>query len=397
MDYLSDMISVDDFQIIKKIKSVLRNSTKPIPLHEPYFFGNEKKYLDNCISTRYVSYIGEYVKQFESHLCEYTHAKAALAVVNGTAALHLALSLIDLKKCDEVLLPSLTFVATANAVTYCGATPHFVEIDENSLGVDPKKLDAYLSSIIDTSSNVPINKVTGRRIKALIVVHVFGHPVDLDAVFQVCQKYEIELIEDSAQALGSEYKNRPVGNVGRIACLSFNGNKIITTGGGGALLFQDLELANKARHLSTTARVIENKYFFHDQVGFNYRMPNINAALGCAQLEQLTRKVDQKRQLAKMYLDAFKDVEGVKIFQELNYAKSNYWLNALILEEPSLKKIDHLLIVLNQNNILARPSWTLMHHLPMYLNCPRMELLVSEKLFNSIINLPSTAELMELT
>ncbi len=382
-------------QIIQKIKNVLGDLSQPIPLHEPYFLGNEKKYLENCINSRYVSYIGEYVKKFEENLCEHTHAKAALAVVSGTAALHLALKLIGIEPQDEVLLPSLTFVATANAVSYCGAIPHLVEVDEDTLGVDPEKLDHYLSTIIDQHSSQCINKVTGRKIKALIVVHVFGHPVDLDPLLALCQKYGIELIEDSAQALGSEYKNRPVGNVGRIACLSFNGNKIITTGGGGTLLFQDIELANKAKHLSTTARVAGNQFFNHDQIGFNYRMPNINAAIGCAQLERLDIKLKQKRKLANSYIQEFTNIDEVKIFQEPNYAKSNYWLNTLILNNPSLENVKNLLNELNNNNILARPAWSLMHHLPMYKNSPRMDLAVSQKLFNSIINLPSTAELME--
>lgn len=382
-------------QIIQKIKNVLGGLSQPIPLHEPHFSGNEKKYLENCIDSRYVSYIGEYVKQFEENLCKQTQAKAALAVVSGTAALHLALKIIGIESQDEVLLPSLTFVATANAITYCGAVPHFVEVDENTLGVNPEKLDDYLSTIIDLQSSQCINKVTGRKIKALIVVHVFGHPVDLDSLFAICQKYGIELIEDSAQALGSEYKSRPVGNVGRIACLSFNGNKIITTGGGGALLFQDIELANKAKHLSTTARVVDNQFFYHDQIGFNYRMPNINAAIGCAQLERLDIKLKLKRKLASLYIQEFINIDEVKIFQEPNYAKSNYWLNTLILNDPSLENVKNLLNELNSNNILARPAWSLMHHLPMYMKNPRMDLAISEKLFNSIINLPSTAELVE--
>jgi perosamine synthetase len=384
-----------NLKIVQNIKNVLGDLSQPIPLHEPFFLGNEKKYLENCIDSRYVSYIGEYVKKFEESLCEHTHAKAAIAVVSGTAALHLALKVIGVDYQDEVLLPSLTFVATANAVTYCGATPHFVEVDEETLGVNPEKLENYLSEIIDHQSSQCINKLTGKKIKALIVVHVFGHPVDLDPVNKVCERYGIDLIEDSAQALGSVYKNRPVGNFGRIACLSFNGNKIITTGGGGALLFQDIELADRAKHLSTTARVADNQFFYHDQIGFNYRMPNINAAIGCAQLETLRKKIDQKRQLANRYLDQFQSVEGVKIFREPHYAKSNYWLNTMILNNPRLDNVTDLLSVLNKHNILARPAWSLMHHLPMYVDNPKMDLVVSEKLFNSIINLPSTAELIE--
>jgi perosamine synthetase len=372
------------------LSSCLPSDQGFIGLHEPYFGGNEWIYVKECLDTRWVSSVGKYVDQFEKQLAEYTGVKRAVAVVNGTAALHVALMLSGVERDDEVLLPALTFVATANAVAYCGAVCHFVDSEEKTLGLDPHKLDDYLKSIADVRSEGCYNKQTGRRIKAVLPMHTFGHPVDLDPLAQVCQRFKLELIEDAAESLGSFYKGQHTGNWGKLSTLSFNGNKTITTGGGGAILTNDEELGKLVKHITTTAKIPHKWAFYHDQTGFNYRLPNINAALGCAQLEQLPSFLEQKRALAERYREAFAAIKGITFYTEPEFARSNYWLHVLLLDRSYVNQRDALLEATNASGIMTRPAWNLMHTLPMYQACPRMDLSTAERLEARLINIPSS-------
>jgi perosamine synthetase len=362
-------------------------------LHEPLFVGNEWKYVKECIDTGWVSSVGKYVEQFEQQLASFIGVKRAVAVVNGTAALHIALKIVGVQENDEVIVPALTFVATANAVTYCGAIPHFVDTDESTLGLDPYKLESYLKEIAMIQDDYCINKRTGRRIKAVVPMHTFGHPVDLEPLMEVCEKYKLVLVEDAAEALGSYYKGKCVGGFGKVAAISFNGNKIITTGGGGAIVTNDDELANYAKHVTTTAKVTHPWEFIHDHIGYNYRLPNINAALGCAQLEQIEKYIHMKRALANHYKQVFDTVDGVTFFEERDFAKSNYWLNAIILDKEFVYERDRVLLALNNEGIMSRPVWKPLHQLKMYQHSPRMDLSTTENLANRLINIPSSAKL----
>lgn len=378
-------------QLILSLRKVLPETGKNIVLHEPCFNGNEWKYVKDCIDTGWVSSVGKYVDQFERMLEETTGVKRAVAVVNGTAALQVSLKLAGVQRDDEILSPTLTFIATNNAIVYCGAIPHLVDSEEKSLGVCPQKLRPYLEEIADIRNDGCFNKKTGRRIKALIAMHVFGHPVDVEALLEICQKYKLEFIEDAAESLGSFYKGRHTGNWGRLSALSFNGNKTITTGGGGAILTNDPDLGAHAKHITTTARVPHNWKFIHDAVGYNFRLPNINAALGCAQLEQLPDFLKQKRALAQEYQRVFSGVKGVSFLVEPSYAKSNYWLNTLLLQPDYVLIRDLILENTNNEGIMTRPVWTLMSKLSMFTNCPRMgDLSVAEGLEKRTINIPSS-------
>lgn len=377
--------------IVSALQAVLGTTHNPVPLHEPDLKGNEQAYIKDCIHSTFVSTVGAYVGRFERCLIEYTGIRHAVAVVNGTAALHAALMAIGVGVGDEVLVPALTFVATANAVAYTGAVPHFVDSEERTLGVDPDKLAAYLSSVAQIDKNGCSNRHTGRRIKAVIPMHTFGHPVDIDRLCDVCQQYSISVIEDAAEALGSLYKGRHVGGKGRMSILSFNGNKIITTGGGGAILTNDTQLAEDLRHLTTTAKLPHRWTYHHDQVAFNYRMPNLNAALGCAQIERLPHMVEKKRRLAERYADAFADVHAVQFFVEPEFARSNYWLNAILIDPAHGRQRDAVLSATHESGYLTRPVWTLMHRLPMFRNCPKMDLSVAKRIESRLINLPSSA------
>ncbi|OGA46070.1 MAG: aminotransferase DegT [Betaproteobacteria bacterium RIFCSPLOWO2_12_FULL_63_13] len=379
--------------VIDALQSVLPKGDKPVALHEPSFAGNEWTYLKECLDTGWVSSAGRFVDRFEQDLADYTGAKRAVAVVNGTAALHVCLLLVGVEQGDEVLVPALTFIATANAVSYCGALPHFVDSEETTLGLDPNKLGQYLGDIAEVRAEGCFNKCTGRPIRAVVPMHTFGHPVDLDRLVEVCRQYRIELVEDAAESLGSFYKGRHTGNRGRVSALSFNGNKVVTTGGGGAILTNDEELGNLAKHLTTTARIDHKWSFLHDRVGYNYRLPNINAALGCAQLEQLDGFLVRKRALAEKYAAALNGVNGVRFFREPAGSRSNYWLNVLLLDPSETRQRDALLAATNGANIMTRPAWTLMHRLPMYRDCPRMNLSCAEDLERRLINLPSSATL----
>ena len=380
-------------RILETVRRVIPLGHGPVALHEPEFSGNEWNYLKECIDTGWVSSVGKFVDRFESMLSGYTGAAHAIATVNGTAALHVALLLSGVQPDDEVLIPALTFVATANAVAYCGATPHLVDSAYDSLGLDPNALDEYLKSISEPKDNSLINRVTGKTIRAVVPMHTFGHPVDMHSLSKVCQKYSLAIVEDAAESLGSTYHGKHTGRFGQISTLSFNGNKIVTTGGGGAILTDDPEIARRAKHITTTARTPHRWAISHDEIGFNYRMPNLNAALGCAQLEALPEFVDRKRRLARLYEEAFEGIEDATFVSEPVGTKSNYWLNAILLSEDMAHTREDVLECLNNAGIMARPCWTLMHRLPMYQNCPRAPLPVAEDIERRLINLPSSANL----
>ena len=381
---------------VEEIVSTLRGCLPgdgALGLHEPEFAGREWAYVKECLDTEWVSSAGAYVDRFEEDLARYTEAEHAIAVVNGTAALHVGLRVVGVEVGDEVLVPALTFVATANAVSYLGAVPHFVDSDERTLGLDPVKLNDYLGEIAEVREGTCVNTRTDRPITAVMPMHTFGHPVDLDPLQEVCERFHLPLVEDAAEALGTRYKGEHTGHRGRCGALSFNGNKTITTGGGGALLTDDAALAERARHLTTVAKQDHPWAYVHDEVGYNYRMPNLNAALGCAQLEQMPSFLERKRALAARYHDAFADVEGVTVVEEPGFARSNYWLNALLLDEQVADERDALLERANDAGVGARPAWTLMPKLPMYEDCPRMDLSVAESLEQRIVNVPSSASL----
>lgn len=364
-----------------------------VALHEPEFAGREWDYVKECLDTGWVSSIGSYVDRFEADLAAYTGAAHVTATTNGTAALHICLLLASVTANDEVLLPSLTFIATANAVSYIGARPHFVDSESTSLGIDAVKLDDYLRDIAKVVDGVCVNRRTGAPMRALVAMHVFGHPCDLDALSEIAQRWRLVLIEDAAESLGSYYHGRHTGTFGRISALSFNGNKIITTGGGGAVMTNDIELGRRAKHLTTTARVPHRWSFLHDEVGYNYRLPNLNAALGCAQLECLASMLKRKRQLATRYERAFATMRGAKFLSEPAGTSSNYWLNAIMLDAEHESSRDQLLAALNDAGYMSRPIWTLMHRLPMYAACPRMDLSTAQQLEARVLNLPSSARL----
>ena len=382
--------------IVQALRQVLPERKDPIALHEPAFSGREWEYVKECLDSGWVSSAGRFVERFERELAELTGIPHVVAVVNGTAALHVCLLLAGVRPGDEVLVPSLTFVATANAVRYCGAIPHFVDVSPVTLGMDADTLSAYLNEIVQTGlDGTVINRATGRRIAAVVPMHTFGHPVDLEPLLALCERYRLPMVEDAAESLGSLYRGRHTGSFGLLGAFSFNGNKIVTTGGGGAIVTSDAELAKAARHLTTTAKRPHPWAFWHDQVGFNYRMPNLNAALGCAQLEQLDRLLDNKRKLYERYRRFFADVQGVRVLQEPPYARSNYWLNAILLEKPDLRQRDEVLQATHDAGFLTRPVWTPLHKLPMYTDCPRMPLPVTEQLEQAVINVPSSPWLVE--
>lgn len=379
--------------VLSALREVLPRQRSPIGLHEPEFAGNEWRYVRECLDSGWVSSAGEYVDRFEERIAEYTGVKRAVAVVNGTAALHVCLLLAGVVPGDEVVVPALTFVATANAVSYLGAVPHFADSEEMTLGLDPTKLKDHLQDIAEVREDGCYNRLTGRRLRTVIAMHTFGHPVDLNRLTRVCGQFGMTLIEDAAESLGSFYEERHTGNWGMVSALSFNGNKTITTGGGGAVLTNDLDLANTAKHITTTAKIPHEWEYRHDRVGFNYRLPNINAALGCAQLERLPSMLERKRRLADRYERAFAPVEGVKFFVEPEFARSNYWLNALLLDPSCAAERDRVLRLTNDHGIMTRPAWALLPTLPMYRESPKMDLSVAADLEKRLINIPSSAAL----
>lgn len=382
-------------RVLAAVQAALPGAALPAPLHAPEFRGHEWDYVKDCLDTGWVSSVGRYVDRIERDLEAFTGIGHAVAVSNGTAALEVCFRLAGVEAGDEVLVPTLTFVATANAVTYRDAIPHFVDSEETTLGVDPARLDAYLGRIARIEDGTCVNTLTGRPIRALVVMHVFGHPCDIDALIEVAARWKLVLVEDAAEAVGSRWKGRHMGGFGRLAALSFNGNKIVTTGGGGAVLTDDPALAKQAKHLTTTAKVPHRWAFDHDEIGWNYRMPNLNAALGCAQLERLPDMMARKAELAERYTRAFEGVEGVRLMTPRAGASVNHWLNALILERLDRGLRDQMLETLNTAGYQARPLWTLMHRLPMYAGCPRDDLSVAEGLEDRVVNLPSSAALAD--
>ncbi|MDC3408812.1 LegC family aminotransferase [Burkholderiales bacterium] len=379
-------------EVLAALRSVV--GEKKSPLHEPLFLGNEWVYVRECLDSGFVSSIGKFVDRFEADLASYTGSRYAIAVVNGTAALHVALLLAGVEQGDEVLVPALTFVATANAVTYCGASPHFVDSEVGTIGIDVARLRDYLAKLGEIRDGACINKQTGRIIRALVPMHTFGHPGDIDGLLAVAKDFKLALVEDAAESLGSMYHGRHAGTFGETGILSFNGNKIITTGGGGAILTNDQDLAKKAKHITTTAKLPHPWSYIHDQIANNYRMPNLNAALGCAQLEQIEGFLENKRKLYFAYAKAFSDVKGVQLVSEPEGARSNYWLQALLLEPEFLPARDLILSTTNAVEISTRPAWTPMHDLSHFQSCPKMDLSIANNLSQRLINIPSSAGLV---
>ncbi|NOH70315.1 LegC family aminotransferase [Vibrio pectenicida] len=358
-----------------------------IPLHAPTFGGNEKAYVMETIESTFVSSVGKFVDDFERKIESYTSASKAVATVNGTAALHAALYMADVQRGDLVITQALTFVATCNALYHMGAEPIFVDVSPVSLGLCPKAVDAFLNENAEVTDKGCIHKQTGRRIKAVVPMHTFGHPVELDELVVVCMKWNITLVEDAAESLGSFYKGKHTGTIGDFGAVSFNGNKIITTGGGGMILCKTQELGIRTKHVTTTAKVPHPYEFFHDEPGFNYRMPNLNAALGCAQMEVIEQYLKQKRLLAEGYKDFFSGTD-FKFVTEPEYAQSNYWLNAVIC--PDKESRNEVLKITNQLGVMTRPVWGLMHKLPAFRNCQKGELKHSEEFEELLVNLPSS-------
>ncbi|WP_366654185.1 LegC family aminotransferase [Fodinicurvata sp. EGI_FJ10296] len=379
--------------VVAKLRSVLGDSSAMTPLHAPEFSGNEWELVKDCLDSGWVSSVGTYVDRFEREIAALSGAEFGIAVVNGTAALHVALIVAGVQPDDEVIVPTLTFVATANAVRHAGAVPHFVDSSPETLGMDPAALAQHLSTIAERKDGRVINRDTGRPIAAVVPMHTFGHPVDMDPLLALADEWRLPVVEDATESLGSHYKGRPCGGLGAVGTLSFNGNKILTTGGGGAIVTNDPEIARRAKHLTTTAKTPHRWAFLHDEVAYNYRMPNINAALGCAQLSQLGERIARKRHLARQYIEAFDGIDGISAFREPSYARSNYWLNTLLLDTIMIDHRDPLLAALNDANLMCRPVWTLMHRLEMFADCPRAPLKVAENLESRIINVPSSAAL----
>ena len=378
-------------QVLDAIISVV--GPRNVPLHEPSFDGNEWIYLKECLDSTFVSSVGKFVDRFESDLVNLTGAKNAIAVVNGTAALHIALKLAGVVSNDEVLVPALTFVATANAVTYCNAIPHFVDSEIRTLGMDACKLREYLNSQTKQHGGKCINTATGQVIRAMIPMHTFGHPSDIEGLLSISKDFNITLVEDAAESLGSYYFGQHTGTFGLLGTLSFNGNKTVTTGGGGAILTNDDGLARHAKHITTTAKIPHAWEYVHDEIGYNYRMPNINAALGCAQLEQLPSKLDSKRNLFLAYQKAISGINGIEIIKEPENCKSNYWLQTLKLEKYSIALRDKILDKTNKSGYVTRPSWDLISSLKPFSHFPKMDLSTSKELVAGLINIPSSANL----
>lgn len=379
-------------QVVTAIRQVA--GTTPVSLHEPLFAGHEWDYVKECLDTGWVSSVGKFVDRFERDLTAFTGARHAVAVVNGTAALQVALLISGVRSGDEVLIPSLSFVATANAVSHAGAIPHFVDSSEDTLGLCPHALGDYLADIVEQRDGRACNRLTGRRISAIVPMHTFGHPVDMPSLQAVAEKYDIAIVEDAAESLGSWLDDRHTGTFGRCGVLSFNGNKVITTGGGGAILTDDPELARHAKHLTTTAKLPHRWAFQHDEIAFNYRMPNLNAALGCAQLEQMDGFLSRKRQLTERYRCAFEGLDYARLFTERAGTRANYWLQTLLLDAAVSDQRDAVLAATNDAGLMTRPIWELLHTLPMYTSCPKMPLTVAQALSRRIINIPSSASLV---
>lgn len=411
LDY-KNKIMTDYSKTIDFIKSVYGNQDFT-PLAVPVFAGNEKKYLNECIDTTFVSSVGKFVDRFEEDMAKYTGAKKAVVCVSGTNALHMSLLLVGVKQDDEVLTQALTFIATCNALSYIGAHAVFIDVDRSTMGLSPNSLKAWLEKNAEVRKNARkgelpksrdfafeeddlacYNKSTGRRVKACVPMHSFGHPVRIDEIAAICKEWHIELVEDAAESIGSTFKGQHTGTFGKIGAISFNGNKTITTGGGGMMLFNDEELGAYAKHITTQAKIPHRWEFRHDHIGFNYRMPNINAAMGCAQLENIDKYVASKRKVAAEYEEYFKNVPDIEFFVDSANTVSNYWLNAVILKDKEAQ-IDFLTQT-NDNGVMTRPIWELMNRLPMFENCENDGLENTIWFADRVVNIPSSVRPSDL-
>jgi aminotransferase in exopolysaccharide biosynthesis len=372
-------------EIISSIRRFFPNQDK-IQLHEPCFNGKEKEYLNECIDTTFVSSVGPFVDRVEKDILNFTGTQYAVAVVNGTAGLQVALQLVGVEYGDEVITQALSFIATSNAIHFAGATPLYVDVDYDTMGMSPKSLTDFLDKNAELRNNQCFNKLTGKKISACIPMHTFGFPCRIEEITNICKKWSIPLIEDAAEALGSEYNQQKIGSFGKLAVFSFNGNKIVTAGGGGVIVTNDENLATRAKHLTTTAKVPHLYEFIHDESGYNFRMPNINAALLCAQLEQFEGFLKNKRELAYKYSNCF---DNSLIFRsEMENTKANYWLNCIEFED--LFQRNSFLEEANHSGIICRPIWKLSFLLPMYKDCWRDEQINAIKLYDCIVNIPSS-------
>jgi aminotransferase in exopolysaccharide biosynthesis len=376
-------------KIVNTVKKILGKGYHS--LHEPYFSGNEWKYVKKTLDENYVSSIGSFVNKFENQIKKFTKSKYAISVVNGTEALHLSLIACGVKSNEEVLVPAITFAGTANAITYSGATPHFVDSEFETLGIDPFKLEKYLKKITIKKGKFYFNKKTNRRISAIIPVHVFGNICQIDKILKIAKKYKLTVIEDAAEALGTFYRKRHAGNFGLVGCFSFNGNKILTTGGGGAIITNNKLLGKKIKHLSSTAKINHRWEYIHDSIGYNLRMPNLNAALGSAQIENVNKFLKSKKKLFLKYCKEFSKIKDIKIIKNYKFSKSNNWLNTIFIKNSTLKKRNKVLSLAQKNKIFLRPVWKPLHTLKHFNKMPRMNLDGAIKIYNSCINLPSSA------
>ena len=372
------------------IKEVFGNQ-EFTPLAVPVFAGNEKKYMEECIDTTFVSSVGKFVDRFENDMAAYAGCKKAVVCVSGTNALHMSMMLVGVERDDEVLTQALTFIATCNAISYIGAHPVFIDVDKSTMGLSPDALKEWLVKNAEIKNGQCYNKNSGRRVKACVPMHTFGHPTRIVAIADLCEEYHIELVEDAAESIGSLYKGKHTGTFGKVGAISFNGNKTITTGGGGMMLFNDEELAAHAKHLTTQAKVPHRWEFRLDYVGYNYRMPNINAALGCAQLENLDKFIASKRQLALEYAEYFKNVDDIQFFTEPEDTFSNYWLQAVILKDKDAQQA--FLQQTNDNGVMTRPIWELMNRLPMFEHCENDGLENTIWFADRVVNIPSSVRL----
>ena len=373
-------------EIIEFIRSLYKNRDF-IPLHEPVFFGNEKRYVNECINSTFVSSVGEFVDRFEEMVAEFTGSKYAVATVNGTSALHIALKLVGVDEQSEAITQPLTFVATCNAISYCNAKPVFVDVDKDTLGMSPESLERFLKNYTSFQNGICINKITKKKIGAVVPMHTFGHPCRIEEIAQICDKYNIPLVEDAAESLGSYYKGKHTGTFGKVSSFSFNGNKTITTGGGGIIVTDDEAIAKRAKHITTTAKIPHPYEYIHDEIGYNYRLPNLNAALGCAQMEKLEEILANKRETAKSYQKEFSNKVEITFITEPKNSKSNYWLNAIILEDS--KERDLFLKESNGSGVMTRPIWRLMNRLEMFKDCQSMPLSNAKWLEERVVNIPS--------
>jgi len=380
----------DNYQEVINFIHNLYQTPDFIALHEPKFNGNEKAYLIDCVDSTFVSSVGKYVDRFEQLVAEYTGVKYAIATVNGTAALHIALKLAGVSQGDEVITQPCSFIATCNAISYCGSKPVFVDVDIDTLGMCSGSLRAFLEANSTKTTLGCINNKTGKKIAAVVPMHTFGHPCQIDEIAKICEEFNIPLIEDAAESLGSFYQGKHTGSFGKLAALSFNGNKIITTGGGGMIITDDEALARRAKHITTTAKQPHPYEFVHDEIGYNYRLPNINAALGCAQMESLPKLLESKRDIANAYAEFFSN-SNLKFVKEPIQASSNYWLNALVLEDKQAR--ENFLKDSNDAGVMSRPVWRLMNELPMFSDCQSADLTNAKWLEERVVNIPSSARL----